>query len=146
MNMTKEDMLRKIMESGNMVDPAAMSGMNPAAPIENLEINATMSNTTPGGGIDNIASTIKDLATSPEGLRAVQENMDQGGMSFDLDKFNANMAAMPGLGITDVPSLELLRGTGRPAIQDPQVQALTAAGNNMGLMELIKKAQSMGRM
>jgi len=146
MHMTKEDMLRKIMESGNMVDPAAMSGMNPAAPIENLEINATMSNTTPGGGIDNIASTIKDLATSPEGLRAVQENMDQGGMSFDLDKFNANMAAMPGLGITDVPSLELLRGTGRPAIQDPQVQALTAAGNNMGLMELIKRAQSMGRM
>ena len=146
MHMTKEDMLRKIMESGNMVDPAAMSGMNPAAPIENLEINATMSNTTPGGGIDNIASTIKDLGTSPEGLRAVQENMDQGGMSFDLDKFNANMAAMPGLGITDVPSLELLRGTGRPAIQDPQVQALTAAGNNMGLMELIKRAQSMGRM
>ena len=146
MHMTKEDMLRKIMESGNMIDPAAMSGMNPAAPIENLEINATMSNTTPGGGIDNIASTINDLATSPEGLRAVQENMGQGGMSFDLDKFNANMAAMPGLGITDVPSLELLRGTGRPAIQDPQVQALTAAGNNMGLMELIKRAQSMGRM
>ncbi len=146
MNMTKEDMLRKIMQTANMVDPAAMSGMNPAAPIENLEINATMSGTTPGGGIDNIASTIKDLATSPEGLRAVQENMDQGGMSFDLDKFNANMAAMPGLGITDVPSLELLRGTGRPAIQDPQVQALTAAGNNMGLMELIKRAQSMGRM
>jgi hypothetical protein len=134
------------MESGNMVDPAAMSGMNPAAPIENLEINATMSNTTPGGGIDNIASTIKDLGTSPEGLRAVQENMGQGGMSFDLDKFNANMAAMPGLGITDVPSLELLRGSGRPAIQDPQVQALTAAGNNMGLMELIKRARSMGRM
>jgi hypothetical protein len=146
MNMTKEDMLRKIMESGNMIDPAAMSGMNPAAPIENLEINATMSNTTPGGGIDNIASTINDLATSPEGLRAVQENMGQGGMSFDLDKFNANMAAMPGLGITDVPSLELLRGSGRPAIQDPQVQALTAAGNNMGLMELIKRARSMGRM
>jgi len=146
MNMTKEDMLRKIMQTANMVDPAAMSGMNPAAPIENLEINATMSGTTPGGGIDNIASTIKDLATSPEGLRAVQENMDQGGMSFDLDKFNANMAAMPGFGITDVPSLELLRGTGRPAIQDPQVQALTAAGNNMGLMELIKRAQSMGRM
>lgn len=146
MHMTKEDMLRKIMESGNMIDPAAMSGMNPAAPIENLEINATMSNTTPGGGIDNIASTINDLATSPEGLRSVQENMGQGGMSFDLDKFNANMAAMPGLGITDVPSLELLRGTGRPAIQDPQVQALTAAGNNMGLMELIKRAQSMGRM
>ena len=146
MHMTKEDMLRKIMESGNMIDPAAMSGMNPAAPIENLEINATMSNTTPGGGIDNIAPTINDLATSPEGLRSVQENMGQGGMSFDLDKFNANMAAMPGLGITDVPSLELLRGTGRPAIQDPQVQALTAAGNNMGLMELIKRAQSMGRM
>ena len=103
MNMTKEDMLRKIMQTANMVDPAAMSGMNPAAPIENLEINATMSNTTPGGGIDNIASTINDLATSPEGLRAVQENMDQGGMSFDLDKFNANMAAMPGFGITDVP-------------------------------------------
>ena len=30
--------------------------------------------------------------------------------------------------------------------QSPQVQALTAAGDNMGLMELIKRAQSMGRM
>ena len=108
MHMTKEDMLRKIMESGNMIDPAAMSGMNPAAPIENLEINATMSNTTPGGGIDNIASTINDLATSPEGLRAVQENMGQGGMSFDLDKFNANMAAMPGLGHYGQPMLKAL--------------------------------------
>ena len=146
MNMTREDMLRKMMRTANMVDPAAMSGMNPAAPIENLEINATMSNTTPGGGIDNIASTINDLATSPEGLRAVQQNMDQGGMSFDLDKFNANMAAMPSQGITDVPSLQLLRGTGQPPIQDPQVQALTAAGDNMGLMELVKRAQSMGRM
>ena len=146
MNMTREDMLRKMMRTANMVDHAAMSGMNPAAPIENLEINATMSNTTPGGGIDNIASTINDLATSPEGLRAVQQNMDQGGMSFDLDKFNANMAAMPSQGITDVPSLQLLRGTGQPPIQDPQVQALTAAGDNMGLMELIKRAQSMGRM
>lgn len=128
MHMTKEDMLRKIMESGNMIDPAAMSGMNPAAPIENLEINATMSNTTPDGGINNIAST------------------DQGDKGFDLEKFNANMAAMPGLGITDVPSLELLRGAGQQMAQSPQVQALTAAGDNMGLMELIKRAQSMGRM
>ena len=146
MNMTREDMLRKIMESGKMIDPAAMSGMNPAAPIENLEINATMSGTTPGGGIDNIASTINDLGTSPEGMRAMQEQMGQGGMGFDLAQFNANMAAMPGLGVTDVPEMELLRGAGQQMAQSPQVQALTAAGDNMGLMELIKRAQSMGRM
>lgn len=134
MHMTKEDMLRKIMESAKMIDPAAIYGMTP------------MSGTTPEGGINNIDSTINDLATSTEGLRAVQENMDQGDKGFDLEKFNANMAAMPGLGITDVPSLELLRGAGQQMAQSPQVQALTAAGDNMGLMELIKRAQSMGRM
>ena len=134
MHMTKEDMLRKIMESGKMIDPAAIYGMTP------------MSGTTPDGGINNIESTINELATSTEGLRAVQENMDQGDKGFDLEKFNANMAAMPGLGITDVPSLELLRGAGQQMAQSPQVQALTAAGDNMGLMELIKRAQSMGRM
>jgi len=137
MNFTKEDnedMLRKIMESAKMIDPAAIYGMTP------------MSGTTPEGGINNIESTINELATSTEGLRAVQEQMGQGDKGFDLEKFNANMAAMPGLGITDVPSLELLRGAGQQMAQSPQVQALTAAGDNMGLMELIKRAQSMGRM
>lgn len=133
MNITK-DMWRNIMESANRIPFAELSGMTP------------MSGTTPEGGINNIESTIKDLATSTEGLLAVQENMGQGDKGFDFKKFNANMAAMPGLGIADVPSLELLRGAGQQMAQSPQAQALTAAGDNMGLMELIKRAQSMGRM
>jgi len=133
-----EDVWRNIMESAKervgRIPFAELSGMTP------------MSGTTPEGGINNIDSTINDLATSTEWLLAVQENMGQGDKGFDFKKFNDNMAAMPGLGIADVPSLELMRGAGQQMAQSPQVQALTAAGDNMGLMELIKRAQSMGRM
>ena len=135
-----EELLRK-QSSKSLV------GLDPAAPVSNLEINATMSGVTPDGGINNVPAVMAELETSEAGGDAMAENMGKGGLSFDPNKFAANMAAMPGLSSPELAPLPQARPMGYQPMQSGQIPAaLGSAMDNTGLMELIKKAQQMGRM
>jgi hypothetical protein len=144
MQMTQEDMLRKIMQSAKMVRPEDMAGMTATAgPIENLQITAKMSGTTPDGGVDNVAEAIADAGTSPEGLAMVQEGMSGEGMSFDPAKFAEMYAAMPSAGPVAPEMLGLIQGAGFTPMQAAPTNYLTPV--NAGLMDLLR-AQQQGRM
>jgi len=152
----KEEMMRKMAESAKMYDPSAMMGMT-AAPGGIDNIKATIETTqapagdliglTPGAGVDNVAATIADIGNSPDLNPAMIEASKgaAGGMSLDMGKLASSMAATPMMQF-DAPPLPQANPMGYTPMQGPGTQALGNAADNMGLMELIKRAQQMGRM
>lgn len=152
----KEEMMRKIAESAKMYDPSSLVGMT-AAPggIDNIKatIEATQApggdliGLSPGAGGDNVASAIADIGSSPDLNPAMIEASKgaAGGMSLDIDKLASNMAATPIMQF-DAPPLPQATPMGYTPMQGNRTQALGGAADNMGLMELIKRAQQMGRM
>tara|TARA_B110000967_G_scaffold168306_1_gene177204 strand:- start:5442 stop:5921 length:480 start_codon:yes stop_codon:yes gene_type:complete len=152
----KEEMMRKMAESAKMYDPSAMMGMT-AAPGGIDNIKATIETTqapggdlmglTPGAGVDNVAATIADIGSSPDLNPAMIEASKgaAGGMSLDIDKLASSMAATPMMQF-DAPPLPQAKPMGYTPMQGNRTQSLGGAADNMGLMELIKRAQQMGRM
>lgn len=125
----KEEMMRKMAESAKMYDPSSMMGMT----------------VSPGG--NDVAAYMEDIANSPDLDPAFIEASKgaAGGMSLDVDKLASSMAATPMMQF-DAPPLPQARPMGYTPMQGDRTQALGGAANNMGLMELIKRAQQMGRM
>jgi|GEM_PF-3072276 len=156
----KEEMMRKIAESAKMYDPSELMGMTVApggidnikAAIETTQAPAgNLIGLTPGAGVDNVAATIADIGNSPdldpafiEASKGAAEEA-AGGMSLDMKKLASSMAATPMMQF-DAPPLPQAKPMGYTPMQGNRTQALGGAADNMGLMELIKRAQQMGRM
>jgi|SaaInlV_120m_DNA_3_1039746.scaffolds.fasta_scaffold00285_30 hypothetical protein len=152
----KEEMMRKIAESAKMYDPSELMGMTAApggidnikATIENFQApGGDLMGLAPGAGVDNVASTIADIGSSPDLHPAFIEASKgaAGGMSLDMGKLASSMADTPMMQF-DAPPLPQARPMGYTPMQGNRTQALSGAADNVGLMELIKRAQQMGRM
>jgi len=151
----KEEMMRKMAESAKMYDPSSMMGMtvspggnDVAAYLETAPApGGDLIGLTPGAGGNDVAAYMEDIANSPDLDPAFIEASKgaAGGMSLDVDKLASSMAATPMMQF-DAPPLPQARPMGYTPMQGDRTQALGGAANNMGLMELIKRAQQMGRM
>jgi hypothetical protein len=150
----KEEMMRKIAESSKMYDPSAMMGMT-AAPGGIDNIKATIETTqapggdlmglTPGAGVDNVAATIADIGSSPD-LDPAFIEASTGVAKLKPMSELAPVAEPWQVMNFDAPPLPQAMPMGYTPMQGNRTQALSGAADNMGLMELIKRAQQMGRM
>lgn len=144
----KEEMLRKIMASGNMVDPAQMSGMTAGGGISNMGAGSapseSMLGVTPGAGIDNTAASIEALTKAetldPAFVQAQQNAQSDVAMQAALQNLGntaSSLAFNPG-----VPDMiPLQRGGGMMAL--PGAPDLTTQASQpvdyTGLLDLFKK-------
>lgn len=138
----KEEMLRKIMESANMVDPSQMAGMAPGGAINNMgmpdNFSPNMSGATPDGGIDNTAATIDALTaaqTVDPAFAQAQQNAQadmarQAGLQ-NLSNIASSMSFNP-----SVPGMiPLQRGGGMMAM--PNAPDLSKSNSQMDLSGLL---------
>ena len=138
----KEEMLRKIMESANMVDPSQMAGMTPGGAINNMGMqdapSQSMMGATPGGAIDNTAATIDALTAAqtvdPAFLQA-QQNM-QSDMARQAGLQNlSNVAGAMSFNPKTPGMIPLQRGGGMMAM--PDTPDLSGSGSQMDLSGLL---------
>ncbi len=138
----KEEMLRKIMESANMVDPSQMAGMTPGGAINNMGMqdapSQSMMGATPGGAIDNTAATIDALTAAqtvdPAFLQA-QQNM-QSDMARQAGLQNlSNVAGAMSFNPETPGMIPLQRGGGMMAM--PDTPDLSGSGSQMDLSGLL---------
>jgi hypothetical protein len=138
----KEEMLRKIMASSNMVDPSQMVGMTTGGGISNMGLpsapSGSMAGVTPGGAIDNTAATIDALTEAqtvdPAFLQAQQNAQSDMAMQAGLQNLGSAAAALSfNPGVPDM--IPLQRGGGMMAL--PQVPDLSSSSSQMDLSGLL---------
>jgi hypothetical protein len=138
----KEEMLRKIMESANMVDPSQMAGMTPGGAINNIGMqdapSQSMMGATPGGAIDNTAATIDALTAAqtvdPAFLQAQQNVQSDMARQAGLQNLS-NVAGAMSFNPETPGMIPLQRGGGMMAM--PDTPDLSGSGSQMDLSGLL---------
>jgi hypothetical protein len=138
----KEEMLRKIMESANMVDPSQMAGMTPGGAINNMGMqdapSQSMMGATPGGAIDNTAATIDALTAAqtvdPAFLQAQQNVQSDMARQAGLQNLS-NVAGAMSFNPETPGMIPLQRGGGMMAM--PDTPDLSGSGSQMDLSGLL---------
>lgn len=138
----KEEMLRKIMESANMVDPSQMAGMTPGGAINNMGMqdapSQSMMGATPGGAIDNTAATIDALTSAqtvdPAFLQAQQNVQSDMARQAGLQNLS-NVAGAMSFNPETPGMIPLQRGGGMMAM--PDTPDLSGSGSQMDLSGLL---------
>jgi hypothetical protein len=138
----KEEMLRKIMESANMVDPSQMAGMTPGGAINNMGMqdapSQSMMGATPGGAIDNTAATIDALTAAqtvdPAFLQAQQNVQSDMASQAGLQNLS-NVAGAMSFNPETPGMIPLQRGGGMMAM--PDTPDLSGSGSQMDLSGLL---------
>ena len=138
----KEEMLRKIMESANMVDPSQMAGMTPGGAINNMgmqdALSQSMMGATPGGAIDNTAATIDALTAAqtvdPAFLQAQQNVQSDMARQAGLQNLS-NVAGAMSFNPETPGMIPLQRGGGMMAM--PDTPDLSGSGSQMDLSGLL---------
>ena len=138
----KEEMLRKIMESANMVDPSQMAGMTPGGAINNMGMqdapSQSMMGATPGGAIDNTAATIDALTAAqtvdPAFLQAQQNVQSDMARQAGLQNLS-NVAGAMSFNPKTPGMIPLQRGGGMMAM--PDTPDLSGSGSQMDLSGLL---------
>jgi len=138
----KEEMLRKIMESANMVDPSQIAGMTPGGAINNMgmqdALSQSMMGATPGGAIDNTAATIDALTAAqtvdPAFLQAQQNVQSDMARQAGLQNLS-NVAGAMSFNPETPGMIPLQRGGGMMAM--PDTPDLSGSGSQMDLSGLL---------